>query len=477
MLRFFLVLALLACGAPLYAASPLPSAAKAADATTTVTDGGTVSPTDPYTIQDVKVDVKAENSNKARDKAFTEGGRQAFRTLSKNLAANAGFDPKSVDDATIGKMIKSFEVQEERASGVRYLATLTFHFKQDEAVDLFEKRAGGIVDKPSAGEASTQTGDAPNGANKNGGATPAVAAMHVLVLPVLRSGGRNVLWEENTSWHKAWENVLANHTAPDFILPDATVEDISAISATEALAGMRPPLVRLMQQYHAQGVIVAALIAPALDPAPTQDLTVQLARFDETGLMQETRSITLQADARQKQPVAWLQSGVAMAMKAEREAMAEKAKQTAEVQATELAHSGIDQLTVVVPFASTQDWLERRASLQEIASVAKLDMLSLNRARAILRISYKGARDQFEADLSNHNLQLAPPSGQSNGNPLLLPANDHKPDISDASPTRPVFETVYPAPQQPEAPPDQATTDEEPATPGSGEPNQDNGQE
>src|SRR5688572_9281951 len=90
----------------------------------------------PYSVSGVEVDVKGSSGVNARDKAFTEGGRKALKTLATRLSGVNEPDLAGIDDNGISRLIKSFEVEKEKVSGSRYIGKLTFHFKP-EATDLF----------------------------------------------------------------------------------------------------------------------------------------------------------------------------------------------------------------------------------------------------------------------------------------------------------------------------------------------------
>jgi hypothetical protein len=438
-----LFLLVMAFTAPVQAAVPttaLPQAAAAGAATPAAVPVKPPAKDDnPYTVKGVAVDASAETSTKARDKAFVSGQRDAFLELAKKLSGGAPFDIKNLNDGELGKTIKSFEVESERASGTRYVATLTYHFRPEAAAALLSKNGVSV---------HNDAGGAPGAAATIGGRT--------LVLPILRNPGRDTLFEQPTSWKRAWENALSDQPNPSLIVPEGNMEDAGSVNASDALAGLRPPLTRIMQKYDAQSVLVASLISPVPEPAPNQTLAIQLARFDKQGVMQGTATLSLYSEA-QKTPMEWLQQGASMAiannhdMAAKYATLAASAPQPAAAIPAVPGYNGpMLQVKVNVPFLSMQEWAGRRSILETIPGMAQLEVLRVNRTRALVGINFAGPQPALDAALAQRGMRILP-SPENDGSFImtgLIP------------PPPPMFQTVYPTPAPQPAPPPLPSDDE-----------------
>jgi hypothetical protein len=101
-----------------------------------------------YTVSGVAVDVTAESAVAAREQALIQGQRKAFEQLVVELlgVGQAGAVRRPSDDE-LSAMVQDFEVENERASAVRYIGSLTFRFDA-EAVDA-------LIGRPPAGSAGT----------------------------------------------------------------------------------------------------------------------------------------------------------------------------------------------------------------------------------------------------------------------------------------------------------------------------------
>src|SRR5580704_15909065 len=98
--------------------------------------------TDPFSVTGVAVDATAATASAARDTALADGQRKAFRQLLERLAAPADYGRlPHPSDAEIVPLVAGFQLQEERTSAVRYLATLTYSFRPN-AVRALLRNAG-----------------------------------------------------------------------------------------------------------------------------------------------------------------------------------------------------------------------------------------------------------------------------------------------------------------------------------------------
>ena len=85
-----------------------------------------------FTVENITVDVTADNAIDARNQAFEQGQTKAYKALSERLLEEGEAETMIAPDAdTISTMIQDFEVTNERLSAVRYVGTYTFTF--DEA--------------------------------------------------------------------------------------------------------------------------------------------------------------------------------------------------------------------------------------------------------------------------------------------------------------------------------------------------------
>ena len=110
-------------------AATVPSSALAVPATS-VPSAASAAPAplvDMTTVADVAVDVTADNAAHARDQALMQAEHNAYAQLCARVGApeNAA---KLSDDA-VAALVRSFDVQSEKVSAVRYIGVFTIRFK------------------------------------------------------------------------------------------------------------------------------------------------------------------------------------------------------------------------------------------------------------------------------------------------------------------------------------------------------------
>lgn len=323
---------------------------------------------DVYTVSDVDVDVTAVSAAAARDEAITEAQRKAFLQLFQRLTPE-GTPVPQVTDAQVAPLVQDFEVQRERSSSVRYLATFTVRFRPDAVRSMLE--GGGV--------AFAEARSAP-----------------VLVLPVYRAGSAApVLWEDRTPWRAAWENASSGAGLVPVVVPYGELADIADVSAEEALRGDSDGFASIAERYGAADVLVAELSVPADGPDPASASRVTVVRYAPGG-PQPPATMTVPA-APGKTVEEYLAAGVAAV-----NGMLE-GRWKAE---TAVDRSEERRMAVTVPIARLEDWVRTRRQIAEVPAVARVDLRRLTRRDVELELVYYGDPDRLRSALARQDLQL-----------------------------------------------------------------------
>src|SRR5437879_9187353 len=84
---------------------------------------------DLYSVGGVAVDRTAATTQQARDAAIADGERKAFEILMRRLTdpSQASRLPRP-SDRDLASIVQGFQVESERASATRYIATLDISF-------------------------------------------------------------------------------------------------------------------------------------------------------------------------------------------------------------------------------------------------------------------------------------------------------------------------------------------------------------
>lgn len=202
-----------------------------------------------FTVSGVTVDETADNAAMARDQAMLKAKRQALSTLAERNLSGTDFKKLQLpEDAVIGTLIHDFEIQGEKVSSTRYVASMTFRFAPEAVRSYF-----GLVDIEMTQRAEHS----------------------VLILPVMSVDGKNLLWEEDNIWLAAWKRAPHRDLLTDIYVPAGDVLDAESANADVVLSGALDAIGKLTGRYGAkEAVIVIASGGTAEKP-----LTIEIYQF------------------------------------------------------------------------------------------------------------------------------------------------------------------------------------------------------
>ena len=202
----------------------------------------------PFTVEDVQVDVTAESSVAARDKAFEEAQKKAFKMLADRLVSEGKISGyRTPDPITLASMIKDFEVTNEKISTVRYVGTYTIRFREQAVKKYFSLSSLSMADNSSSSAGT--------------GSTQQTAMQTLLVLPFYRVGQNMKVWQDGNLWLQAWGRDLSAGALPVEV-PIGDLMDIADIGETEGVSFNPNGLARMLKRYDATD---AAIIVAAAD--------------------------------------------------------------------------------------------------------------------------------------------------------------------------------------------------------------------
>ena len=322
-----------------------------------------------YTIRGVAVDATARTASLARRQALADGHSQAFNRLMARFVPRdrlAEVPPQS--PGAIAALVGNFEVEEEKSSSVRYLARLTFRFNR-RAVRAVLRTAG----LPFA-----ESGSRP-----------------LLVLPVFRSAGLNLLWDKPNPWLAAWSAMPLSEGLVPLVVPSGDLVDVAAISAEQALEGAAPRLSEIAGRYKAAGVMVAVA---TLGRDPSDDSPVL-----QVALIRHGAGEPAPAEIKNFRgaPETSTADMMAAAARATEEGIQEEWKRE-----NLLRFDRQNELTVIVPLRKLTDWVRTERALRRVSVVQSSTLVSLSRRRATVRLRYLGEQSRLKLALARRDLHL-----------------------------------------------------------------------
>ena len=323
-----------------------------------------------FTVLDVAVDTTAVTAAAARKKALASGHRAAFLRLMSRLVPrtlrNSEFEAGA---DRITQLVRSFGVDQEKTSAVRYLATLRFAFDRDGMRGFLRE----------AGLPFAETQSKP-----------------VLVLPVLRRAGVYLLWDAQNTWLKAWSALPPSDGLVPIIVPKGELADLNDISADQAVQGRQDRLDVILARYGATDAILAlaAIDTRRFGNAPV--VQVSITRF---GTRDADRTTVLAVAA---EPGDTIEDTIAAAAPRTFFQIEEDWKLD-----NLLRFDLPQQLIAIMPLDDLADWVSMKRLLSEIAFIEASELLALSRLGATVRLRYFGNQEQLALALSQRDVRLS----------------------------------------------------------------------
>ncbi|MSO88896.1 MAG: DUF2066 domain-containing protein [Rhodospirillaceae bacterium] len=322
-----------------------------------------------YTVRDVAVDATAADAAAARESALAAGEREAFARLMRRLVPRAEIARlRRLSTAELKNLIRTFEVQEEKTSPVRYLAKLTVRFDVDGVRNLLR---------------STETSFAET------------VSKPLLVLPVFRDGGAVSLWDDPNPWRAAWSRLPASDGLVPIVLPAGDLIDIRDISADQAAAGNDQRIQTIARRYGSTGALVVVADLRS-DIGGRLILQISVNRFgasvaDRTTVQSVVGNPGEAADALLTRAAADIVAQI------------EDQWQSDNV----LRFSSEQSVVVSVAIGTLADWIDIRNRLAGIVPVRRSHLVYLSKTEARLEILYLGDESQLRLAMAQRDLDLA----------------------------------------------------------------------
>ena len=349
----------------------------------------------------VKVDATADGAAAARDAARVDGQRRALAAVVGKLSgASEPAQLPKLDDKAITDMVQSFEVANERMSAVRYVADYTFHFRSAKVRRLV--RVANTAPAEGTGKSTAEgTGKSTaEGAGKStaeGAGNPAAesGSKSIVVLPVFKNGASLTLWNDPNAWRGAWAKRSAGSGLTHLLLPLGDAGDLAAIDADKAGSGDATGLAAIAKQNGGSETVVALATARRQE-GRLVGVEVSVKHY-RAGRLVDAHGNSY--DANPGEDEADILRRTADAVAADIESGVKKD--------TASSFDRQASLTISVPITSLGEWLQVRNRLASVASIRKVDLLSLSRQEAKIAVKYIGDQDQLKSRLAEVDLELA----------------------------------------------------------------------
>ena len=320
-----------------------------------------------FEVRGINVDVTAASTQAARDKARVVGEGLAFRSLLERLTLrqdHAGVSGFSSEQIT--SYVQDFEVAKEKASAVRYLATLNYRFKADKIREL-------LIDREIPFAETT--------------------SKPILILPVYQAAGALLLWDDPNPWRDAWIARPEAYSLVPTMLPQGDLADIAAIGPEQAVAGDQQRLAVIAARYRTANTLVAHGILKLDRGRP--DLEVHITRY---GSDQQEQSVVKSFESREGESLDQ-QLG-----RAARELTSQIEDNWKRDNLLQFGNRAV--IAVTIKIGGLEDWLTVRKRLTGVAVIRSTDLVILSLDEVRINLNYIGSLQQLSLALEQADLTL-----------------------------------------------------------------------
>lgn len=207
-----------------------------------------------YSIYNIEVDETSRNVTTARDRALQKGQRSALERLFRRIILISDREKlPNFSDQEVTEFISGYEINNERRSGVRYIASLVVHFNRDKVNEVLS-----FYQIPFAETLGTA----------------------VSVLPVLEEAGALMLWERNNKWREAWQQYDVINNLVPIDTPAPSLKNRMYISALQAKTDDQKSIQSFIRENRLNDLIIATATMRKQAATETLVLDINLKRND-----------------------------------------------------------------------------------------------------------------------------------------------------------------------------------------------------
>lgn len=321
---------------------------------------------DLFEVTGIRVDATADNAQAAQQQAIFEGQARAVRQMFQKLTLATDHSRlPPADGDMINRLVRSYEVINERRSAQRYIAEMRVQF-QPEGV----RRA----------------------LRQNGLPYAETVSPRALVLPVISDPPDVRLWESPNAWRAAWQDLAWRDHLVDLVLPYGELGDVSTITATQAASGDLNALQAIAERYDAADVYVMMAFP---DPGAGR-MSVEVRRYGTVAEVALRNSYAVGAAASDQSGAGFMRAAAAVAKQLDQQWISQNL----------LDFRSVNSVAVEVPLGDLGTWLNVRRRLEALSQIDRIEIASLNTAKAELRLSYLGTESRLVSALAAREFDL-----------------------------------------------------------------------
>lgn len=342
---------------------------------------------DAYTVENIEVDVTADNAVQAREKAFEEAQVKGYKMLAEKMLSPEAFDALPEPDInTVANLVQDYEVTNEKLSAVRYKGVYKISYSQH------------AFNTPAADNLDSQERRLPRG--------------DILLLPFYEAGGQTFLWQGNPLKQALYRQAASS---PKIILPRGDRDDLSQIQNHQALNYDPSRLNAMRLRYQAKEAVIAiASEEPQSQGAKIIRVSLYNTKPYGPDLLQQFPVQSFPGELKQQH-----YNRVAAEISKRLSAMVPDApstlttqnptSQSPTTQNQAPLNGPTEKITVQLSFASIREWVETKKTLDLAQGIQSINVQSLSPRNVTMVIEFKGGVDRLRNTLRQSGMGLNSP--------------------------------------------------------------------
>jgi hypothetical protein len=351
-----------------------------------------------YTVEDVQVSATAGDATTARMNAMSQGESEAFKRLLERLVPSeeVGSRVAATQDYQISRMVRGYEVHNEKVGSTSYAATLDVAFDQAQVESYLNGPVGAgasVMPPPLAAGYPAQgmpARPAPAMASQ-----PPQMRSNVLVLPVLAVGDQRLLWEDKNVWRNAWNS--AERTDTQFIrLPIGDQSDSMVMDASQVMSAPYSSFSPIAERYQAATVVVAEAY-----PTVASGVNALGVRLRSLGMQGQNNTLELSYEQNSSESQEQLMNRAAqdIIQRIMSEGQAQSVEQVE-------AYAPRSKLTVLSRLNKLNDWVVLRKRLMQLPVVERVELSAISSQQADMIVHFRGSQAQLENAMLSQGLKV-----------------------------------------------------------------------
>ena len=317
---------------------------------------------DPFTVSGIKVDATAQSAVEAQTRAINSGRAKAWQTLYRRLTKQKDWGRQPpLDDATLQRLVRSYQARDQRSSTTRFVANMTYVFNAGAVRRILQQASLAYSD---------------------------VTARPIMVIPLAPG------WSPQTPWTHAWKDPRFAHGAVQLVLPLADNIDEPALASLHFESATWQDVEPMASRVHSAEVYLVLVI-----PQRAQ-MIVKIRRLAASAGAAIPDTVV---PVTPKTPAAKAFGEVADAAA---NAIIDSWKSRSAIDFAKRS-----RLVASMHVETLADWTETLQKLGTVSTVSDVNVVAMDIGEARVAISYAGSTDQLNEQLTHAGLALSNENG------------------------------------------------------------------